>query len=195
MESQFVRAILEPSQPVIIGVRMKPYSLGHSVILSQIDSGFTAGRFPTFEDLIAAAFVCAHSWEENNRLLRSPFRRWLRLKLWGALAGRFDIVAATVSMLQYVTAGDVYPDTEPPKDPEAVRELAAPHSARIYLFLRSSGFSESAAWNMPCNVANWLHAARAEEDGKITLMSRQRRAFLEIARRERERAEREEAAA
>ncbi len=195
MESNFARAVIEPSQPVIIGVRMKPYALCHSLILAQIDSAFTSNRFPIFEDLIAAAFVCAHSWEENNRLLRSHFRRWIRLKLWGAMAGKFNIAAATVSMLQYVSTGDVYPDTEPPKDTESMRELSAPHSARLYLFLRASGFSESEAWNMPLNAANWLHAAKAEEEGKITLMSSKRRKFLEIARQERLRAEREEVAA
>jgi hypothetical protein len=194
VEAEFVRALLSSPQPKIIGVRMKPYALGHSVLLTEIDSAFVAGRFPTFEELIAAAFICAHSWEENQTLLRSRLKRWATLKVWGTLAGKFDIPSATISMLQHIRSGDVYPDTEPPEHPENVRELSSPAIARTYLFLRASGFSESEAWNMPCNVANWLHASKAEEDGRITLMTQKRRQFLELARREREAAEREKAA-
>ncbi len=194
MESEFVRALLSPPQPVIIGVRMKPYALGHSALLTSINSAFVCGQFPSFEELIAAAFICSHSWEENQKLLRSRFRRWLILKTWGLFAGKFDIPSATVSMLQYIQTGDTYPETEPPERSETMRELSAPALARLYLFLRRSGFSESEAWNMPCNAVNWMHAACSEEDGKISLMSRKRRSFLEMARKEREAAAKEEAA-
>lgn len=193
MESEFVKALLSPPQPVIIGVRMRPFTLGHSALLHQIDSAFVNGTFPHFAELLAAALICAHTWEENRRMGR--IRRLLTMWVWGRLAGKFDVPNATIAMFQHIRSGDEYPETEPPEKPEAVRELAAPPVTRIYTFLRASGFSESEAWNMPLNAANWMHASVMEEEGKITLLSSRRRAFLEMARRERELAAKEAAAA
>ena len=193
MEANFARALISPPQPRIIGVRMRPFALGHKLLLTQIDSAFvTRDRVPMFDDLIASAFICAHTWEENQKLIRSTFKRWLTLKVWGLLAGKFDIPQAQVDMMAYVLSGDDFPETEPPDNDQSVRELAAPPSARVYVFLRGLGLTDSEAMNMPCTAANWMMAAKLEEDGKITLLSRRRRAFLEMARQENERAAREE---
>lgn len=163
---------------------MRPFSIGHRLILTQIDSAFVAGRVPLYEDLIASVFVCAWSWEENQRLAASPRRRWLHFKLWGLLAGRFDIPGAMLAFLNYIRTGDVFPETNSPDSDSTTRELGSDQLARLYLFLRSSGFDDSSTWNMPINAANAMHAAKLEEDGKLSLIGPSRRALLDLVRKQ-----------
>lgn len=183
METEFASALLAAPQPVVIGVRMRPYALGHHLLLTQIGSAFvTRDRIPLFDDLIASACICAHSWEENQKLLRSSWRRWLTLKVWGTLAGKFDIPAAVESLFDYVSKGEQYPaDIDAPKG-DSFRELYAPPSARLYFFLRSNGFSESEAMNMPLPCAKWLDAARAEELGHVNFISDRVKSVIDLAK-------------
>lgn len=177
----FASALLSPPQPVCIGVRLRPFSLGHKLLLQDMDSAFVTGRFPGHEDLIAAACVCAHTWEENLRLRESRLRRWLLLKTWGLLAGKFDIIAATATLLYYVRSSDYFPETEPPPR-NSCRELSSPYEARLYLLLRGLGFSESEAMNMPLAAANLLYASEGETEGKIQLVHERTHAVIRAAK-------------
>ncbi len=183
MESDFAGSLLDAPQPTIIGVRMRPFSLGHKMLLARIGSAFvTRAMFPTFDDLISTTCICAHTWEENQKLLRSKWRQRITLRVWGTFAGRFDVPGAVVALWRYVNVGMSYPvDIDPPKQGEG-RELCAPSSARLLLFLRRSGFSETEAMNLPLPFAHWLDAAGAEEDGKLNLVSRRTMALIAAAR-------------
>lgn len=187
MEEAFASAIVNPPQPIIIGARMQPYSLGHHLLLSHFRSAFvTREGFPQFEDLIAGAFVCANTWEENQKLLRAPFRRWFTLKVWGLFAGKFDVARAIVALSRYIADGERYPvEIENPTSDQSSRQLYAPTSARLYRFLRASGFTETEAMNMPLPVAKFMDAATAEEAGTLEIQSLQRIAFWDLARKQR----------
>ena len=148
---------------------MRPFSLGHRLMLEQIESSFVCGTFPGYGDLIATAFICAHSWEENQKLMRSPLRRWLTLRVWGALAGKFNIPAAILALHAYVRDGSEFPEVQ--EKPGEMRQLAMPHAARLYLFLRRSGFGDVEAMNVPLAVANMLYAADAEQAGRMDFVT------------------------
>ena len=139
-------------------------------MLEQIESGFVGAAFPSYADLISSAFICAHSWKENQSLMRSPVRRWLLLKTWGLLAGRFNVPSAMVSLHSYIRDGDVFPEVQQ-KASNEMRQLAAPRLARLYLFLRSKGFSEAEAMDLPLNVANMLYCTDAEQVGRLDLVT------------------------
>lgn len=157
---------------------MQPYALGHRVLLHHYGNAFVGGRFPLYEDLILAAFLCSNTWEENQTLLRSPFRRWLRLKIWGKLAGNFNIPRAILAMHQHVIKSDVFPEQGDPGEGVTQKQLGSANSARLYLFLRTF-LNKSEAMNMPLILANQLHASALEEAGKITLMPPARKALLD----------------
>lgn len=148
---------------------MLPFSLGHRILLEQIESSFVCGVFPSFDDLISSAFICAHTWEENQKMLRSPFRRLLTLKVWGWLAGKFNIPTAIMALHKYIQDGNEFPEVR--EKPGEMRMLAMPHLARLYLFLRSNGFSESETMNMPLLLANLLYCTDAEQDGRLEMIT------------------------
>lgn len=164
---------------------MRPYALAHRVWLAGFNSPFVVGGFPIFDDLLLGTIVCAQTWEENQKFFASRWRQWSTMKIWGLFNRRFDIPRSIVALKTYLDRSDVFPETE--KGEGKTRELGTANSARLYAFLRSSGFSESEAWNMPLSVANILHAARLEEDGKLELVSGSRKALLDrLQKRQRE---------
>lgn len=171
MEADFASTMVSPPRVRCIGVDLLPFSLGHWLMLRATQSRYARGEFPLYEDLIAGAFICAHTWEENQKLLRSPLRRWLKLKLWGALAGKFDVVSAMLALSWHVKQGTQLPEQAKSKG-ISVRYLISEWDTRLFSHLLSLGYSESEALNMPLMKANALFVAYLEESGLGEFKSR-----------------------
>lgn len=164
MNADFASVMVSPPRVRCIGVGLQPFTFGHWLLLRATGSRFSTGEFPLYEDLIAGAFICAHTWEENQALLRSPLRRWLRLKVWGWLAGRFDVVKELVTLAAHVRDGAELPEQAKARG-GGVRYLISEWDTRLFAHLLSLGYSESAALNMPLMKANKLFVAYLEESG------------------------------
>jgi hypothetical protein len=178
-EREYALAVFPP-QVRCVGLPLQPYALGHRVLLHAIGSGFVVGdRVPTFDDLISSVWICAHTWEENISLLRSPIRNWLHIKTWGLFKRRFDIVAEMATFARYIRESDTFPEVDAPKDPV---KLESAWTARLEVFLRSRGFTESEAMNMPIAKGGALYAADNEEQGRIKLMPEQTKTLIEMAK-------------
>jgi len=68
MDPVFLQAALI-SPPEIFGRRLRPFSAGHVLVLSALESPYvsgTEGAAVTFEDLVRALYVCSHTFEENR---------------------------------------------------------------------------------------------------------------------------------
>ena len=169
VERDFATALIAPATPRIIGVPMRPFALGHRLLLEQIQSSFVCGTFPGYGDLISTAFICAHTWRENQKLMRSPLRRWFTLRIWGIFAGKFNIPVAILALHRYVKDGSDYPEVQ--EKPGDMKQLAMPHLARLYLFLRTHGFGEHEAMDMPLVAANILYCAEAEQAGRLDMVT------------------------
>lgn len=165
MEADFASAVV-PSTPVrCIGVPLKPFSLGHLLLLKKMESSFVSGGGTTYPDFIAAAFVCVHSWDENLRMIQRPFRRWLFCKVWSFLAGRFNVPIQAQVLAHHINSAREMPESKPGK-PGATRYLFSEWETRIYKLLRSIGLSNVEAMDAPLAMANAILVAQLEEDEK-----------------------------
>ena len=165
MELSFASAMVQPPTVRCIGIELLPFSLGHLLILEHCGSGFVNEQDVTFCDLIEAAFVCAHTWEQNLSLARKPFRRWLRLKAWGIFAGKFNIAIAERAMRLHIETARSIPSQKRPQS-GACRYLASEWTTRLYKFLRANGIAHSEALNMPLCIAQKMLVAELEETEK-----------------------------
>lgn len=89
----FDAQVPEPWQ--ILGLKLLPFSVGHFVILSKLDS-FAVNPNVKYneQELLQAIWVCAHSYAENLRMLDDP-RTILRIMRWHrVLTGRNNILHA-----------------------------------------------------------------------------------------------------
>lgn len=171
MIADFATQMVDPPRVRCLGVGTKPFCIGHILLLRAMNNSFVTGNFPAFEDLISAAFVCVHSWEENQKLLRAPWRRWLFLKLWGKLAGRFDVTRQTLDLFAYIQSCVAIPETKKSSG-SVVRYLFSDWETRVYSHLMSRGFTESEALNMPIGKANLLFISHLEETGSMEFQSK-----------------------
>lgn len=166
MSLEFASNMIAPESVRCIGLPMLPYSFGHHLRLQSIASPFLFGGLPSYEDLIAAAFICAHTEEENVRLMRSRCRAWLYLKVWGLLAGKFDIIESMAAMSQHVRTATEIPATKTQRGAK-VKTLFSSWETRLYSFLRSIGYGHTEAMNVPMQVAHLLFCANLEERGAV----------------------------
>jgi|GEM_PF-4011282 len=165
MQQTFASAVVQPNPVRCIGVPLKPFSLGHLLLLRQMESAFVIGGRCSYPDFIATAFICVHSWEENLRLLRQPFRRWLFCKVWSLLAGQFNVPIQVQVLAHHINAARETPEQKSGK-PGCTRYLHSEWETRIYKFLRSIGCEHVEALDMPLAVANALFISQLEEDEK-----------------------------
>ena len=55
----------------ILGVRLRPLSLGHLILLHRHESAFVLGGIPEPEDLVLSVLVCARTYEDALELVES----------------------------------------------------------------------------------------------------------------------------
>ena len=86
-EKAFLDAV-DPPAFRLLGVALRPFSLGHLILLSHLGNRFVVGDgAPNLLDLIQGAFVCSRPFAQAQAAVRGPvFRKWLRrclVHLWG----------------------------------------------------------------------------------------------------------------
>lgn len=111
----------EPEPTRILGVDLRPYSLGHIILLSRLGSSFVLGGEPTLDDLAVTVFFCSLSYEEGRSVLCTGKvdvqTRWgiRRLSLDDAMArwhrriGEFDFSEKVKEVEAYMKAGSRHP--------------------------------------------------------------------------------------
>lgn len=181
-DAAFARAVL-PAPATILGLPLRPYSIGHELHLLrenspllQLDSPLPTlqSALPTLPDprvaLSYAALVCCNTWRENQRLnhdwfIRPKLALWrLRLRL-----GRVDFTRETLAWLAYRDAGSLEfplshvsrPDRKPSRPP------GAPFPLRILQFvILHLGIREPDAYDYPYGLAKMHWATYWEtQDG------------------------------
>jgi hypothetical protein len=163
MDEAFASLMVQPPTVHCVGVEMRPFSLGHYLLLSHERSPFVSdGALPLFGDLIYAAFVCRHGWRDNLALRRSRFGRLVILRTWGLLMRRFNIAEEIARMALYVRGAMEMP---PVKETDNGRYLFSDWSTRVFAHLLSLGYTEAQAMDTPLAVANRLFIAHIEQAG------------------------------
>jgi len=80
MTADYYSAVL-PETRTVLGMRLRPLSLGHLVLLKRIGSPFANGEIPTLESLATAVMICASTFREaldyfDDPKLSSVMFRW-----------------------------------------------------------------------------------------------------------------------
>jgi hypothetical protein len=113
-------AVGEPCR--LLGLDLKPFSLGHVILLHFLDNAFVTGAPPTMEDLASAVFVCAQSYQDNLAVLHTGkvtlVNRWGVVRLttvgkamqhWQRSIGAFDLGEKCREFRVYMERGSKHP--------------------------------------------------------------------------------------
>ena len=163
-----------PDPTVILGLALRPYSIGHELFLIRERCWYQAALRP--QDLMKAALICCQTWDETRRmttdwllgpklsvwhwrirkLLREPY---LTRELAAFAAYRED------GSLEFPLSGITRPNSGPVKTPPG-----APFLLRLQQFLMIKlGLAEAEAWDYPLGLAKMRWMSYWEEEGGIEI--------------------------
>jgi hypothetical protein len=166
-----------PAPSVVLGLLMRPYSLGHELFLLREGNPFLnwtarSTRVPGPDKLLEACLICSNSWAENQRM---PFDRLLRFKLW-IIGWRNRKASWPLEMLKfsaYRQAGSLelppYDVLDPEREP--ARTPGSPFLLRLNAWIMAHlGLSEEEAWDYPYGLAKMRWESFWEQEGgfKVT---------------------------
>lgn len=159
-----------PAPTVILGMLMRPYSLGHELYLIREGSPLVGDSIfadVNFGHLRTAVFICCQTWDENRR---APFDMLIKFKLW-LWERRIKKAVLPIEIEKFRAYRREGSQEFPPSDivrpdREQGRLPGAPFLLRLqqWLMLRL-GLSESAAWDYPYGLAQMRFAAYWEDEG------------------------------
>lgn len=160
-------AAAEPNTPRCIGLKLRPYSLGHHVLLHAYNSSFLTSSDPTFADLIFGVFICSQSWRGWAEW-KDSWKFPVFLKLWGWIQRRFNIEREATAFREYLIAGSRTPELVVPA---AAESLNAPWEPRLKMFLvEKFKLTAEEAMDYPLALAWQEYCAHAEAEGRLKLL-------------------------
>lgn len=161
-----------PAPTVVLGLLMRPYSLGHELFLLREENPLvTEPTKANAGHLLQAVWVCASTWDEAKR---TPYD-WLaglKLKLLAWRNRGANIETQTLLWLAYRYKGTAeFPLSEiASPDKQSGRLPGAPFLLRLHMFaMEHLRLSESAAWDYPYGLAKMRWACYWEQQGGLDI--------------------------
>jgi len=149
MNDFYLAAIPEPV--TLLGLRLRPYSLGHKILLHRVESAFVTGTSVAFEDLALSVFICAQKFADalfsfNDADLPRFMARWHR-KLTGDVWWRrklrlsiqqIDLKEKSEAFATYIANGSRIPYYDVPVDRINASEIESVHAVQLALMAKTT---------------------------------------------------------
>ena len=102
----YLAAIPEPV--TLLGLRLRPFSLGHVILLHRVESAFVTGSDPDYSDLALSVFICANKYQDavsafDDKKLPKFMKKWAK-KL-----GVIDLQKKSDEFAEYIKNGSKIP--------------------------------------------------------------------------------------
>jgi len=174
-----------PSPVRLLGFRLRPYSVGHELILQRQANPLAIGGGVELRHLLEAVLICSQTWKENDRMASDPFIG-LKLRLWKFRVRRENLPAAVQHFRRYREHGTLSPPCSSPIQKRTGRKPGSPFMARLALFLfQEVGVAERDLYDYPLGLAQFLWAAHWEGQGCLNVQNQGEMEFEEyVAKQE-----------
>lgn len=164
-EAALAQAAL-PAPTMILGLEMRPYSIGHEIWLIRQENPLVIGGEPEPRHVREAALICCETWKGALAMRKD----WLivpKLKLWKWRTRKENLALAMADFYNYRRGGCLNFKTEPSGRPgQATRLLGAPFLIRLIQFLVSTlRKTEEEVMDYPIGLAQMHYSAWLETEG------------------------------
>jgi len=167
MSDYYSAAIPEPF--TICKLRLKPYSLGHIILLHRVDSAFVTGGDAGLEDLITSVFLCSQSYEDGVKALDNP-KLPKFMKSWQRQLGSFNVKAKMADFAAYIEA-----HSKSPLFKFEVGKTKANHCPVAQLvkmaLLSETNLTETEILNRSWSLCLWDFVTLRTMAGKVDMMN------------------------
>jgi hypothetical protein len=163
-----------PEPVTALGKKLRPFSLGHRLILERENSAFVTGAPVTFPELIFAIAICSHDYAGALRFLNSPLSflmlKWWGFKVWLAVKfGGHDLGKSAAHFAEYISHGSRTPNVSVKENKN--EPMRCPFSALVKVYLQSRlGYSAAEVVNIPWGQAVWEYSIHAALEGHCKLV-------------------------
>jgi hypothetical protein len=170
----------------ILGIKLRPFSLGHVVLLHRINSPFINGLISapaTFDDLALSILICSDTYEKSLECLSYKhlpriLRRWADqltgmdrwLVRWGfRKATIVDFVQTAIDFSSYIREHSKIPDYD--FNPSDFGEMHCPEVQMVKVTLmREMGLSEAEIMDRGWGLCLWDYVTLRALDGKVKMI-------------------------
>lgn len=174
MHETLLARAAKPAPVVVLGLLMRPFSIGHQLLLQRESNPLAESNQAPPVKLIEAALFCSQTWRENEKMPFDPFINF-KMFLWGLRLRprlRKFLALEMASFTAYRDAGSLeFPISDRPRPDsgasEPRRPPGTPFLLRLQQFLMVTfHLSEAQAWDYPFGLAKmrWL-CHWEEQDG------------------------------
>ena len=156
-----------PQAPVVLGVRLVPYTVGHAIVLQRLGSPFVMGGEINPTDLVEAVTVCSQSPLESIKSIKSRFSG-LMLWLWGKRIERMNALVESDKFQLWLKEQSTAPEVLMEAGSKS-KTPAMPWPERVLVGCLNIGIAPDDAIQMPLGDAERLILAHAEMMGQVQL--------------------------
>lgn len=156
-----------PPAPVVLGVRLVPYTVGHAILLQRLRSPYVLGGEITSSDLAEAVLVCSQSPLESIKSIKSIWKD-LALWLWGKRIQRMNLLAESDKFQLWLKEQSTAPEVLMEAGTKS-KKPAMPWTERVLVGCLNIGIGPDDAVKMPLGDAERLILAHAEMMGQVQL--------------------------
>lgn len=172
----------------ILGVRLRPFSLGHVILLHRIESPFIRGwdatNPPNFDDLALAVLLCSESYEVGLEILENPnlpkiLHHWANqltgLDRWSVRLGfrkatPLDFPTVAIEFSDYIDAHSKIPNYE--FNPGDFKEIHCPEVQLVKVSLmREMHIPEAVLLDRCWGLCLWDYTTLRAMSGGVKLIS------------------------
>ena len=175
----FTATMPEPWQ--ILGLRLRPFSLGHYKLLRRFGCAFVSETEAeaTREDLLLGVLCCSMTVAEFGEFIEAPdFAE--QVKAWGEKAGLFDLNSRAQMFKTYIEQQSVVPKYW---EEQAGKPSGAHWAQCLEVTLRSKlGWTQHDIDTQPLSKAFADYFKYAESEGAIKLMTPEEIAVIEASK-------------
>lgn len=172
-----------PEPWTILGLRLRPFSLGHIHLLHRFESAFVdPDGQPGIGDLILACFICSRRYQDTldalederlERFLSSWRQRLARPTLWHRLRLRrpvkIDWPTKLESFVRYMRDGSTYPTFSVADQPSQPCLVPLPLIVRMTL-MSKAGLTDERLMDRPWGLCLWEYITVKSFDGSVRLV-------------------------
>lgn len=187
LTAEFLAAAV-PAPRRILGVDLRPFSLGHLLLMQWLANSFVSGGKPGVEDLVTGVWVCSLCYAEALKALRSgridmvERGRWRTrrstvpltsaFQRWRDVAGPFDVSAKCVEFSAYLKAGCQVPTvatTRGENSDNAAAPIPEVQSVKVTLMSRMH-IPEVELMDRPWSLCLWDCYTLSAHDGSVKFL-------------------------
>lgn len=157
-----------PNPAVVLGLLLKPYSLGHELRLTRLGNPLVSGDLCDPRELSEAVLICHQGWAETVDLPFDPLLR-IKMALWLRRAKRTAFHEELAKFIQYRNESSA---EFPPSGITKPGRMSEPRIAGCPFLLRLQQFlmlqfrlTEAEAWDYPLGLAKLRWGCYWEETG------------------------------